>query len=238
MKIAIVNGVRKMAEPRATGECQNCGRPMTAKCGEQRAWHWAHQGIVMCDPWWESETKWHLAWKECFPDGWREIVHSAPDGARHVADVKTEHGWVVEFQHSAIKPEERRSRNAFYGRLIWIVDGTRRKRDAPQFEKAWNEGTVVGSNGIVRSLFVADSVLLREWQESQGPVLFDFGGPILSWVLPGRHDGWVYIAQFPRVMIVQILRTGLTGPGVTFDALLVELNALIRSYEAQNRRRY
>lgn len=192
----------------------------------------------MCDPWWENETEWHLNWKGRFPDDWREIVHSAPDGSRHIADVKTEHGWVIEFQHSSIKPEERRSRDAFYGRLIWIVDGTRRKRDAPQFEKAWIDGAAVGSIGIVKTLFVADSVLLREWSESQGPILFDFGGPALYWVLPGKRDVWAYIAIFPRVQMVQILRTGIVEPGLTFDGLIAELKESIFRYEAHKRLRY
>ncbi len=238
MKIALVNGNRQAAEPGIAGECQNCGRPMTARCGEQRAWHWAHQGKLICDPWWENETEWHLNWKECFPDGWREIVHSAPDGTRHIADVKTEHGWVIEFQHSSIKPEERRSRDAFYNRLIWIVNGTRRKRDAPQFDKAWNDGTAVGSNGVVKNLFVAESRLLMEWSESQGPVLFDFGGPVLGWVLPGRRDGWAYVAQFPRAQLVYILRMGVAEPGLTLDGLLAELKVLISQHEAHKRTRY
>lgn len=238
MKIAIVNGNRQTAEPGIAGECQNCGRAMTAKCGEQRAWHWAHQGRLMCDPWWENETEWHLNWKECFPDAWREVVQSAPDGTRHIADVKTEHGWVIEFQHSSIKPEERRSRDIFYGRLIWIVNGIRRKRDAPQFEKAWNDGTAVGSNGLVKILFVAESGLLREWSETQGPILFDFGGPMLAWVLPGRRDGWAYVARFPRAELVHILRTGVAQPGLTFDGLLAELKELISRYEAHKRLRF
>ena len=51
------------------------------------------------------------------------------DGTRHVADSKTETGLVVEFQHSHLSTVERREREAFYDNLIWIVDGTRLKRD-------------------------------------------------------------------------------------------------------------
>jgi len=234
MKIALVNGERQAAQPSVSGECQSCGRPMIAKCGEQRVWHWAHQGQLMCDRWWENETEWHLNWKGVFPDAWREIVHTAADGTRHIADIKTEHGWVIEFQHSAIKPEERRSRDAFYGRIIWVVDGTRRKRDAAQFERAWIDGRAVGRNGIVRNLFVAESALLREWSSCQGPVLFDFGGSMLGWLLPGRHDDRVYVAQFPRVQMVHVLRTGIAEPGLSFDGLLAELRT---NYEAHRRSR-
>lgn len=237
MKIALVNGERQPAQPGMAGECQSCGRPMIAKCGPQRASHWAHKGTLMCDPWWENETEWHLNWKALFPDTWREIVHKAADGTRHIADIKTEHGWVIEFQHSAITPEERRSRDAFYGRIIWVVDGTRRKRDAAQFERAWSDGVAVGANAIVRNLFVADSTLLREWSQTQAPILFDFGGPVLGWLLPGRRDGWAYIARFPRAEMVQILRTGLAEPGFNFDGLLAELGNLIARYEAHRRQR-
>jgi len=39
-------------------------------------------------------------------------VHRAEDGEKHIADVKTYHGRVIEFQHSYLKPVERRSRQA------------------------------------------------------------------------------------------------------------------------------
>jgi hypothetical protein len=39
---------------------------------------------------------------------------------------------------------KRRSRDAFYRQLVWVVDGTRRKRDAAQFARAWSDGTPVG----------------------------------------------------------------------------------------------
>lgn len=189
----------------------------------------------MCDPWWENETEWHLNWKACFPEDWSEIVHTAEDGTRHIADVKTQHGWVIEFQHSAIKPEERRSRDAFYGRLIWVVDGTRRKRDGAQFERAWNQGATVGGSSLTRRLFVPDAALLREWSGSPATILFDFGGAMLAWLLPTRRDGWVYVAQFPRAQLVQILRTGLAEPGLSFDGLLMELAELIARYEAHRK---
>jgi hypothetical protein len=41
---------------------------------------------------------------------WQEIVHRSDSGEKHIADVKTDHGWVIEFQHSYLNPEERRSR--------------------------------------------------------------------------------------------------------------------------------
>jgi hypothetical protein len=52
-------------------------------------------------------------------------------GEKHVADVKTSRGMVIELQHSAMPPEELQSREKFYGRMMWILDG---KSFAAQFE--------------------------------------------------------------------------------------------------------
>ena len=106
MKFADVNGERREAQPGFQGTCPWCSQPMVAKCGEFNIWHWAHQGRRVCDPWWENETEWHRAWKGEFPVNWQEVIHQAENGEKHIADVKTDQGWVIEFQHSRIKPEE------------------------------------------------------------------------------------------------------------------------------------
>jgi len=51
------------------------------------------------------------------------VTHTAPEGEVHRADIKTPTGIVIEVQHSTMTDEERESREAFYGNLIWIVDG-------------------------------------------------------------------------------------------------------------------
>ncbi|WP_353852394.1 competence protein CoiA family protein [Pseudomonas sp.] len=79
MEIALVDGVRVLPSPGAQGSCQACGAPMTAKCGEQKVWHWAHKGRRVCDPWWENEGEWHRAWKRSFPEDYHEVVqHESP----------------------------------------------------------------------------------------------------------------------------------------------------------------
>jgi hypothetical protein len=40
--------------------------------------------------------------------------HALRDPARHIADIKTPNGLVIEFQHSAIKPDEVEKRTNFY----------------------------------------------------------------------------------------------------------------------------
>jgi hypothetical protein len=85
--------------------------------------HWAHAGRRDCDPWWENETPWHRAWKELFPEHCREVSHIAADGEIHRADIRTPTGIYIEIQHSSITDAERQAREAFYGNLVWVVDG-------------------------------------------------------------------------------------------------------------------
>lgn len=124
MQFALVNDQRQQPQPRLRGECQVCGQEAISKCGSQKIWHWAHHGRRHCDPWWENETDWHRAWKARFPEAMREVVQfDEATGEKHVADVKTSRGLVIELQHSAMSAEELQSRERFYGNMIWIVDG-------------------------------------------------------------------------------------------------------------------
>ena len=50
------------------------------------------------------------------------MCHRAQNGERHLADMKTTHGQVLEFQHSAISEEERASREAIYRPMMcWVA---------------------------------------------------------------------------------------------------------------------
>lgn len=176
MKFALVNGDKAEATKRAKGLCQVCGSELIAKCGEVKINHWAHKGNRNCDPWWEKETDWHRAWKDNFPKEWQEFVHiDKQTGEKHIADVKTSSGWCIEFQHSHLKPEERRARNAFYGKLVWVVDGTRLPTYKKQFEKILSEAIPVsGSKRIFHIACPEECGLLREWHEKGICVFFDF----------------------------------------------------------------
>ncbi|MEJ0098499.1 MAG: competence protein CoiA family protein [Pseudomonadota bacterium] len=123
MQYALVENQRREAFSGGKGTCPQCGSAMVAKCGPQVIHHWAHSGRRNCDPWWENETPWHRQWKSLFPEHCREISHAAADGEIHRADIVTPTGIFVEVQHSAISDAERASREAFYGNLVWIVDG-------------------------------------------------------------------------------------------------------------------
>lgn len=231
MKFAIVNGQREEAQRSLSGKCPACDQPMVAKCGEVRMWHWAHQGKRFCDPWWENESEWHRAWKAQFPAAWQEVVHPVENGTKHIADVKTERGWVIEFQRSNMRSEERRSRDVFYSKLIWVVDGTRRKRDEAQFVKALNEGASVGQTSHVRQVWSNECALLREWAVGHAPVFFDFGGELLWWLFAGRPDRPMYVWQVPRAAFIGIHR-GLVAQ-TDFDEIMKEVHRLVADYEAQ-----
>ncbi len=227
MKFALANGQRQEAQPNVSGECLGCGRPMVAKCGEVRVWHWAHKGRLFCDPWWENETKWHRDWKDQFPADWQEIVHPAGDGQRHIADVKTGDGWVIEFQHSYIKPEERRSREAFYPKLIWVVNGTRRKKDRAQLISAWKEGVPVPGSSLVRRAFLVDcGPLLREWAGSNAPIFFDLGETNLWWLFAKSANGSAYVAQFPRALFIESHRSTATERARQFDKFVNDIKLI------------
>jgi hypothetical protein len=176
MKLALVNAERTEATKGAKGLCPNCGSELIAKCGAERVDHWAHKGIRNCDDWWENEKEWHRACKGKFPTEWQEVIHTDEEsGEKHIADVKTDSGWVIEFQHSYLKPEERYARGAFYRKLVWVVDGTRRKRDKSQFQAIYEEGTnVLEEFGIKRTQFPDECRLLKEWIGSNAYVFFDF----------------------------------------------------------------
>ena len=209
---------------------------MVARCGEVRVRHWAHKGRLLCDPWWENETEWHRAWKDQFPADWQEIVHPADNGERHIADVKTATGWVLEFQHSCITPVERRSREAFYTKLIWVVDGTRRKRDRAQIIRAWQENVTVAGNSWVRKAYSDECALLREWGGSNAPVFFDLGDEEWLWWLVGRStNGWAYLNPFSRAQFIEWHRSTAAEATRQLNEYVSVLPKLIADYESRPR---
>ncbi len=232
MKFALVNEQPQEAQPNLSGKCKACGHTMVAKCGEVRIWHWAHKSHRHCDSWWENETEWHRAWKGQFPVSWQEVIHQAENGEKHIADVKTDQGWVIEFQHSYIKPGERRSRDAFYQKIVWVVDGTRRKRDRAQFVNVLNESTPGGRDPQIRRAFSGKCALPREWADSHAPVFFDFGEKALWWLLSKIPNGPVYVAPFSRTDFIQIHRGGASQMARDFEEFAKDITKSVADYEA------
>jgi competence protein CoiA len=210
MKFALANGRRQEAKKGLRGTCPFCGDPVLARCGPVRIWHWAHRpGHVCSDPFKENETEWHRNWKNQFPRDRQEIVRHAKDGEKHIADVQTSEGWVIEFQYSYIRPEEVRSREGFYSKLIWVVHGGRRDSDYFRLPGAWRYVATVSEDSPVRCIPVRGDALLRDWAGRSVHVLFDFGENekgderMLWWLSPKSDDNWAYVAPYPRAKFIE-----------------------------------
>ncbi|WP_033838645.1 competence protein CoiA [Mesorhizobium loti] len=218
MRFALVNDERREASPGLMGYCPGCSQQMVLKCGSQRVWHWAHHGARNCDTWWEPETPWHRRWKNQFPLKWQEIIRHDEKGEKHIADVITENGLVVEFQHSHLPAPEKAAREAFYGNLLWIVNGTRLKRDRHRFLKRENLFRLPYTNHV----FITRSPELSlpsVWVKCTKPVVFDFEGFAVAneipgamqeklWcLLPGRIDGYATVVGISRAWFVDVAQT-------------------------------
>lgn len=207
MKYALVNDKIHVAQPGLSGKCKYCGCKTVSKCGNVKIWHWAHSGKRMCDPWWENETEWHRTWKEQFPKECQEVIQYAENGEKHIADVKMEQGYVIEFQHSIIKTEERQAREDFYKKMLWIVDGTRRLRDKRKFEEILeNPHSVYGTEDVLRPHAYHDECpLIRDWLESNVPVFFDFNEDILWGLMPESNERKYYVCKVERNTLINSL---------------------------------
>ena len=218
MHFAIVDNKRKEAEHGLKGLCPGCSQPVIAKCGEERIWYWAHRNNKKCDKWWEPETDWHRSWKNHYPVDWQEIF--LPDehtGEKHMADVRTAQNLVIEFQHSHINTTERISREKFYQNMVWIVDGTRLKKDYPRFLRGKDHFQVV-KQGVFRVDF-PEECFPSAWLGSSVPVVFDFqdnqdtGGNIVTksnlyCLFPITIGRYSFLAEIPRKTFINTTING------------------------------
>lgn len=250
MKFAMVNGECQEAKPGLSGTCEVTGLPVIAKCGTVRSSHWALIGECERDSWGEPETPWHREWKNKFPKAWHEVIHPAENGEEHRADVKTGQGFVIEFQHSHLDPQERAAREAFYQNMVWVVDGTRLKRDFPRFL----EGRKNFMSGHKKGFFLVhfpEECFPVAWTNSSVMVIFDFQGTLpndpqdrmrntLWGLLPGRAKGRAVMIGISRQDFVatamkqpQLLPEPAHELVSAYDKLLTELEES-RQSQAQN----
>ena len=244
MRFALIEGNSHEAAPGLSGACRACGDPMIAKCGQHRVWHWAHKGTRTCDTWWEPETQWHRDWKDHFPKDWQECIHTAPDGEKHIADVKTDSGVTVEFQHSFLPEAERLARERFYAKMIWVVDGQRRKRDRAQFFSSF--GIAVHQQPLVIPARMQDSALLRDWKASRVPVYFDFGDsepsdlcrfaePTLWRLNPSNEGGAAFLSPVAKSYLIDVYRNGVAFDEPFTETLRIVADLLRKRDEGQRR---
>lgn len=178
MRYADVNGVKSEAQPKMRANCRGCAGEVVAKCGKHVVWHWSHVTRDVCDPWWENETEWHRQWKDRFPKDWQEVIQNdATTGERHIADVRTDHGVVVEFQRSTIEPSEVAARESFYQRIVWVIDGAKNEFDCVNFS---NMRSRLDENGLSFFRWYGRSKLFHRWHTTN-PVFVDFGDKYGFW---------------------------------------------------------
>lgn len=220
MKFALVNGERAEAtETGLRGACQECQGLMIAHCGikRKRIWHWKHyRKSLYC--WHEKETAWHRAWKDCFPKDWQEQIHiDGANGERHIADIKTANGVVIEFQHSPMDPKEGQKRELFYKNMAWVVDGITRKRDYLRFCKGFSNLRPLGGPFFLTHF--PDDLFPWNWLESTVPVYFDFQGnesvdpqdekrSFLWCLFPGRAERNAVVFRVSRKDFIEFSSTG------------------------------
>ena len=76
--------------------------------------------------------------------------------------------------------------------MVWIVDGTRRKRDFKHFIEAFEYNNIwrIGENSSLWVLEYGHNYLPKEWQHSQVPVMFDFKG-----LLDRNEEGYDIVSK-------------------------------------------
>lgn len=228
MKFGLIDGIKSVATKGAKGYCPSCGAELIARCGDIKMNHWAHKGKRMCDVWWENETEWHRTWKNNFPIEWQEIIHfDEKTGEKHIADTKTTEGWVLEFQHSPIKPEEIQSRNNFYKKIIWVIDGVRRNRDKKQLDKTIEHAYSFETNNFLfyKINFPEFSRLLTEWLNCGKPVFLDFNEDLMQLVLPIRTKNEVYMTPIDREVFIDLITIN------QFEELLNTIYKELKEYQ-------
>lgn len=217
MQYAMLGNQKLEAAPGLFGECAGCQSRVLAKCGTQRVWHWAHLGKITCNFEREPETEWHRNWKNDFPVEWREVISWAQTGERHRADVRTELGLVIEFQHSPLHPTERIARESFHSNMVWVVDGLRLRRTWAKFLQGQRNWIGAPWQGFYMTHFPDESFPI-EWLACTVPVLLDFSGVVeadneqspnrktLWLLLPGRVEGRAVILAVNRQDFLDVTR--------------------------------
>lgn len=198
MKYALFNNQRIIPTKNVNEAiCPICGEVVIPKCGKIKIHHWAHKTSQNCDPWWENETEWHRKWKEHFPEDFQEyLMIDSNTGEKHIADIRTNKGFVIEFQHSSIKYEERQAREIFYKNMVWVVDA---KKYYDKFKQALSSNSLLHCKTNKNYFYIKENYydnkvnfLPRTWLESSVPVLFDFGVNDIINNDFDKQKGWLY----------------------------------------------
>lgn len=244
-RFAIVNGVRldiEDAQRAQHGSCPLCGSRLVAKKGPQKAHHWCHIGKNnLCDDWYQPKGPWHLYWQNKFPKEMQEVIIQK-DSLKHIADIKTNMGIVLEVQYSPMTASEARKREEFYGTMMWVVSMAERERHRnflEEFEK--QKKRLCQTNQSLWSLKKEfEKVLPSAWVSSNKFIWLDCHGTMLN---PESDEDLICIA--PKVkddafrICAQVNRDKFVS--MCFDGSILEFERELRerrdAYNAPHRKR-
>ncbi|MBC7418322.1 MAG: competence protein [Pedobacter sp.] len=154
-----------------------------------------------------GESDWHRDWKNAFPFEFRERTFlDRALGYHHRADVFTPCGTAIEFQHSPIAGRELRQREAFYPKMVWMLDGKMFKgfkllKHLPDMEEKQMQAYefAQGSNlALIRKLDIEAGIKNPRKLTLSHPELkgIKVHGSLLSFAWRNPHKVW-YEASFP-----------------------------------------
>lgn len=186
MRFAYVDNQRVEPTKGQVGRCQCCGTEVVAKCGQFKSHHWAHKNLTLCDPWWENESEWHRRWKSYFPPERQEVVFNDPtSNERHIADVYSEKGVVLEFQSYAIDPTEMAARERYYQQLVWVINGSKNEFDRINF--GLSVCAPYTADPMLRNIhWYGRGKIFAKWSYATKHVYLDFGTDLV-WHLVTYH---------------------------------------------------
>ena len=179
-RYAIVDGIKtdiRDAKRCQHGICPMCGDELIARKGEVRAHHWWHvRG--KCDDWYQPKGPWHIYWQSKFPVEMQEVpVSRSTEGGlvKHIADIRTGSGLVIEVQYSAIMPAVVKERELFYGKMLWLISKTRFPRFAEVSSK-WGRFYRCGEFDVWGLDGKHQQCLPRAWEKSDKFLWLDCHG--------------------------------------------------------------
>ncbi|MCB9283158.1 MAG: hypothetical protein H6563_03715 [Lewinellaceae bacterium] len=189
---AFVNKEKVEASPKTKGLCPLCENQVFSRCGEINSWHWAHYKGEGCDNWYEPESFWHLHWKRTFGKDNAEVVIEK-EYKKHIADIFTKEGVVIELQNSPIQSQVITERESFYGsKMLWLINGDTFKENFEIHEGAETFGIYrhfpeyrKSIKGIKPSHRFNWKWSRRSWKAAERPIFVDFGADCLFWVVDG-----------------------------------------------------
>lgn len=109
-------------------------------------------------------------------------------------------------------------RENFYKGMVWVVDGTRLKRDYPRFLKAKKGFHHTDNPGIYYVDYIEECFPLA-WTKSSVPVILDFNGTLsteeseisiheLYCLLPIRIGRYAVVADLPLLFFINTVNDG------------------------------